>query len=510
MAAKEKKTIVAKDNTGMQELSRRYHANPFVFIGTVVILILTVVTFVLVPALAPKAGSGGGGKLAFGEYDGQSIDFVPGNFFAQQRDYYNQQIRSTGQNDNLQYAAFQVWRAAFESTVVRTAALSEMEKAGFKTPAVLVDRSLAEYPAFQENGRFSATRYRAMSDSDRLVLRDGLRDEIAQNRYMEDMLALTISAKEKEFMKSLASPERNFEFVAFPLTGYPDGEVAAFVSSKKDLFRAIRLSRITVASSEKDAQKVLESIKAGTTSFEDAAKTHSKDSLADKGGDMGIKLAYELDAEIPDEASRTAVLGLAKGDLSSIAKVPAGWAFFRCDEAARDSDAADAAFLKQARTYIERMERGRIEDWGVAQAAAFVDRAQAVGFDIAASALSLSKKSFGPVPINYGDTELYRSIASFKMNELAGASTNTAFLKAAFSAPVASVTKPLVLGNNVIVLKVVDEKTAEEASTSIIDFYYPYIAGQYSEKAVRNSILKSEKLNDRFYEVFIANFLPQQ
>mgnify|MGYP002353429976 CR=1 FL=1 len=157
MASKEKKPTVSKDDSALQDLARRFRANPFVFIGTVVILLLTVVAFVLVPALAPEAGQGGG-KLSFGSYDGVSIDFIPGNYFAQQRDYYSEQYRASGNDLDVQFAAFQIWRAAFESTVIRTAALQEMKAAGYATPPKVVDRRMAELPVFQENGRFSAAR----------------------------------------------------------------------------------------------------------------------------------------------------------------------------------------------------------------------------------------------------------------------------------------------------------------------------------------------------------------
>ncbi|GAB1484070.1 hypothetical protein MASR2M78_28870 [Treponema sp.] len=216
MATKDKKQSVAHDDSGMKELARRFKANPFIFIGTFVVLIITIIAFVFVPASAPRAGAGSG-ALSFGSYDGVPIDFIPGNYFAQQRDYYNQQLRSSGSDENLQLAAFQVWRAAFESTVVKTAALSELKKAGFVTPPTLVDRKMAELPQFQENGRFSAARYRSMSDADRMALRSSLGEEIALNRYMEDVLSLRTSTKERDFMKAMANPERSFDYVAFPL-----------------------------------------------------------------------------------------------------------------------------------------------------------------------------------------------------------------------------------------------------------------------------------------------------
>ncbi len=508
MASKESKKVQTHDGTPMDDLKRRFQANPFLFIGTIVILLFTIIAFVLVPAMAPDYGSGAG-KLGFGTYDGVPIDFVPGNYFAQQRDYYNEQIRSAGNDQNLQVAAYQVWRAAFESTVIRTAALREMKAAGYLVPPEVVDRRMAQLPAFQENGKFSAARYRAMGEADRLSLRSDLHDEVAANHYLEDLLGLRISSKETEFMKAMAGPERSFDVVALPLSSYPETEVASYVNANADLFRLVHLSRITISSSEADAKKVLQSVKDGTSSFEDAAKTHSKDEYADKGGDLGLKYAYELTTDIPDQAERGSVLNLAKGELSALVKVPAGFAFFRAEEAARASSSADKAVIAKARSYIISFERGRVEDWLITQAEAFAGLAAVSGFDAAAAERSLNKKSFGPVPLNYGDIELYRSLASFKIAELSGASSNENFWKTAFSTPVGTVSKPVVVGDNVLVLQPTLEQTAEASATGIIDYYYPYIAGQYAEATVRSFVLGSKKFEDRFIETFMQNFMPE-
>ena len=506
MASKDTKPVAPKGESFKTDLVRRFKANPFIFVGTILILIITVIAFVFVPAFA-DAGGGGSGSLSFGSYDGKPINFMPGNYFAQQRDYYNEQIRSSGSTDNMEFAAFQVWRAAFESTVVRTAALIEMEKAGYTTPPGIVDQKMAQLPVFQENGRFSAARYRALSDVERMELRADLHDGVAMEHYMTDLLGLRTSSKETEFMKKIASPERSFDMVAFPVSSYPDSEVAAFVSSKPELFRVAHLSKITVTSSEGDAKKVLESISKGTTSFEEAAKTYSKDEFADKGGDMGVRYVFELTTEISDQAARDAVLGMEKGKLSAIIKVPAGWALYRSEEATRDPNASDVSVQEKARGYIINFERGRIEDWLFAQAKGFAAQAAADGFQKAALARSLEKKAFGPLGINYGDMELYRSVSSFELPELSGAATNETFWKTAFSTPLATSSEPFMIGDFALVLYPIEEKATDESSSSIIDFYYPYIAGQYAEQSVRNGFLQSDKLKDNFNETFIQTFI---
>lgn len=505
MTTKEKKQPAIKEGSSRSELAKRFHANPFLFIGTFVILVFTIVAFVFVPAMAPD--SGGSGKLNFGSYDGKPIDFVAGNYFAAQRDYYNQQLRSSGQDQNIQFAAFQVWRAAFESTVLRTAILAEMSASGFLIPEDAVDRQMAEHPAFQEEGRFSAVKYRSMSDADRMTLRNNIRDELIVARYSEDLLDLRISSKEKEFMKAMASPERSFEYVAFPMSSYPESEVAAFLGSNSDLFKTIRLSSVSLGGKESDAKKIYESAKKDAAAFQEAAKTHSIDNFADKGGDMGVRYAYELKTLITDEAARSKVLALSKDSVSDLIKTSGGWIFFRCEESA--ASPADSAALSKVREYLNSFERGKIEDWVIGKADRFAEAARAGSFSAAAAASGVGVKTFGPVALNYGDIELFRSIASFKLNELAGASTNEAFLTAAFSSKPASVTKPVVVGDSVVVMRVTEERSADDSSMAVIDFYYPYVIGQYSDSQLRGHFLGSKKLKDNFYDTFIKYFLPQ-
>lgn len=509
MAAKDKKIIVERENSSFSELKRRFHQNPFVFVGTFVVLALIVVTFVFVPASAPKAGPAHGERLTFGSYNGKPIEYSQGNYFAEQQNYYAQQLRDTASDQNSQLAAFRIWRAAFESTVVHVGILDELDRAGYQVPQTLVDRRMAEYPAFLEEGKFSAAKYRAVSETDRAQLRDQMKGEIATERYAHDVLGVLVPSAEKAFIKSMASPERSFEYVALPVSSYPTAEVVAYVTSNPALFQTVKLSKITMVGKEGDAKKLRDSLVGGSTKFEDAVKAHSKDSYADKGGDMGVRYAYELKTEIPEEASRDSVMKLAAGAYSEPIKSGDNWVIYRCDEAATNADPKDPAVVDRAREYLQSFERGRIEDYLIAKANDL--EAAAVGGDFSAAAvkLGLSAKKFGPIALNYGDVELFRSLGALKVPELSGAATNESFWKAAFATKLSGIAKPVVVGDNVIVLKVTEEKSADESSATMVDYYYPYLASQYSQRSLSNFFLTSKKLKDDFYQTFINTFLAK-
>jgi len=48
---------------------------------------------------------------------------------------------------------------------------------------------------------------------------------------------------------------------------------------------------------------------------------------------------------------------------------------------------------------------------------------------------------------------------------------------------------------------------AEDSTTSIIDYYYNYVASQYSERTLRNYFLTSKKLKDQFFDTFVRTFM---
>jgi hypothetical protein len=177
MALKGKKIAIHEDNSAKEEIAHRFKANPFLFIGTVVILIIVIVAFVLVPAI-PGVSYASSGDLNFGSWDKTPINYVPGGYFAETRANIENNYRSQINESNYYYANYQMWRMAFEETVVHTGILQEMNKAKYVTPPKAVDRQMALLPDFQENGRFSVSRYQKLDNNTRLALWQQIRESL--------------------------------------------------------------------------------------------------------------------------------------------------------------------------------------------------------------------------------------------------------------------------------------------------------------------------------------------
>jgi parvulin-like peptidyl-prolyl isomerase len=506
MAFKAKQTPTHEGSPG-SEIVRRFRAHPAIFIGTVVILALTIVSFVLVPAFVPEAGRGQNADLTFGSYDKVPITYVPGNYFAQYQATLAQRYQNSMDPNNYMDMSFQIWQQAFNAAAVHTAILQELKTSDYSVPSETVDKQVAML--FQENGHFNAAQYQRLSNNDQLALWRQTRDDIAKRLYVADVTGLQKNTAEADFIAQMASLQRSFDMAVFPVDDYPDSEVLAYVNENPNLFRSIHLSKITINSGEREARQILASVKDGTSSFEDAARTHSQDSYAEKGGDMGIKLDYELVTDIPDEETREKVIALGKGEFSELIKLDTGWAFFRAEDAVQPANTAEEAMLVKARSYLRDFERGRMEDWAVAQAQDFIALARESGFDKALEQRGMEKRGFGPVPLNYGNVDLFTTLGSFGIQQLSNASTNENFWKIAFSTPLNSSSEPFVQDSNVLVLYP-NQETAAEASSieGIASTYSEYWLSYMTELSMQSYFLESEKMDNRFFATYFRYFMP--
>ena len=173
------------------------------YIFSIIILVIIVVTFVGAPVVGKLEGPG---RIIFGYYKDKPIEYVPGNYFSRQRDLLAEQLRSQGdQNSSFDAQVYQVWRGAYDRTVFHTALVKMMEESGYSVSENLVDESLASYPAFMENGEFSVKRYQQTPASERYLIRKSVRESLLFQGYLQDLGTIPISTQEIQFLKSCFS-----------------------------------------------------------------------------------------------------------------------------------------------------------------------------------------------------------------------------------------------------------------------------------------------------------------
>ena len=491
-------------------IEKRHESHPFLYGFSVVVLVVVVVTFVLAGPGGPlsRGGAGNGGSVVFGSYDGHEISYYPGSYFAQQRDAIASQYRSTSTDEQTVQT---VWYQAFLSTAQHVAILDMAATAGVTVTEDAVDKALLTYPAYlDENGKFSETRYNAASTSDRASARKLMRENLVQNAVVTDIATgIQQGSKENQFISDMAKNERSFTFVSFPFSSFPVEEVRKYGEANKSRFTKIKLSRILIKSGQSEADQIRRKIADKTSTFEELAKTYSKDTYADKGGDMGWRYAYDLEADFEAKDTAQKVLALKAGELSDVMKGTFGWMIYRCDSEAVSPDFTSPAVLDDVRKYVSSYEKGKIEDYFTGRATQMQHRADAVGLETAAREQQMSVATLQPFPINLANTF---DFAQMKATPDTATPQNAAysedFFYRAFSLGKDQVSAPIILDDEVMLLKLKSEQQLPDSTVAVMTGWLAYRASQSLQTDLAAVLMAPDRLKDNFMTAFATYIMP--
>lgn len=474
---------------------------PFLYLFSVLVLVIIIVAFVGAPLVTQTAQRSQ--SLVFGSYRGETIEYTPGSYFARQYQSVANRMRQEGENMNTQEQMRQVWREAFNQTLFHTAVMHEAKQSNIAVSESRVDRELAQQPQFQQNGRFDPEAFQSTSSQERFNLRRFLEESITHQHYVGDKLQrIKTSPGAIDFVKSMASPERRFRFVAFEYDDYPAEEVEEFARENEDLFRRIDLSVITITESESQARSIREQIAERTNTFGELARTHSADRFADNGGDMGTRYFYELERDFAESRQLEQVFSLGEGELSPVLEGQNGWIIYRVNEPARNPDFESEETIADVRSYITSFERGRVEDYMSEQARSFRETASASTFAEAAGTEDLTVRQTGYFPINYGNVPIFGRVNAQEFDALSEAATRESFFEEAFTLDEDEVSEPITLRNALVVMQLQDEREASEDSVNFLDNYYPFLAQQYQSQELQRVLLDPQYYQDNFSRAF--------
>jgi len=175
--------------------------------------VLTIIAFVIIPGISTGT-SGGGTNPSFGSWNGVPIQYSAGSYFADQVSQINEYLRQQGLNETQsQLYAYQVWRMAFQNTAVRTAILDSVKRSGMRVSEETIDEEIAKMAQFQVDGKFSIEKYNSTPLATRISLRDRIREDMLIQNYYNDLMSVSPSTMEMEFVASMAKPQRSIQYI---------------------------------------------------------------------------------------------------------------------------------------------------------------------------------------------------------------------------------------------------------------------------------------------------------
>ena len=294
--------------------------------------------------------------------------------------------------------------------------------------------------------------------------------------------------------------QRSFDVVSFNKSSYPETELVAYGNKNADLFITYNLSAITTAD-EDTLKTTLDQLNKNEITFEDAVINYSTKSTTDENGLLLRNLGYQLKSTLTSDADFATVTGLKAGEISGVIKTYSGYAIFRGESAPVAPDFTNESVLDAVSLYMSAYESGLIEDYFLTLAEDFASDAVSVGFNEAAASYGITPVTTSSFPINYGESAILGYIPS----EFAGVQNNESFFKTAFTLTEGQISAPIVVGNNIVVIKLNEEVTANPVD----DFSYMYYSSAFDQASLYYSTVNSDKVENRvtdaYFEQLSAN-----
>jgi hypothetical protein len=482
----------------------------FYTIGSLIILLISAVVFVLVPAML---GRGNKSKLPpFGKYDGKEIKYEQGSDFANYVSRYADMLKNQGQEIDTQ-SYYYIFNYAFNATVQKMAFSRAVQKSGYIVPQNAINRAMLPYFS-DSNGKYSSKLYKETPASTIESMQKEFRDTLTTGRYSDDcfgsqdtvgketLYGLKTSSAEIAFLQNIGKDKRSLNLVSFDMKNYPDSEKAAYGTANAQKFIKYNMSVITCDDKAK-AESVVKRLANNEIKFSDAVGEYSKKTYSDENGKLTNAYYYQLEKIIKNADDLKSVSELTKGAASKAVQTNEGFSIFYADDNPVQPDFTNDSVIKVVYNYLNTYETGHIEDYYTNMAKDFAAAAASKSFDEACTQFNLTKTEIAAFPLNYGSVSLAGSVDT-KSAALSGADSNETFLKTVFALKENEISAPVVNGKNVLVMQLTGE-TSEETlpETSVLKNEI----GNYDQSSASAALMKSPKLENNLMSVFFNNFM---
>ncbi len=487
---------MSKKNTDKTKVEApKTKRNPIIFALSVLLLVVIAIAFVFSPGLISQNT----GMPDLGSYDGKAIEYD--EEFVNLVEYFTEQLQFQGTQGDPMFSAM---TQAFNYSVLTHAFVDEVEKSGYVAPTSLVNREMIQY--FQdENGVYSERLFQETPDGTKIQIKEATEEGIKRNLYFNDLSGIKTSASEIAFINEMNKNQRSFNMVSFDTGDYPAEEVIAYGTDNAELFTIYSMDVITV-NDESTAKTVLGRITNNELTFSDAVTEYSIDQYSTDAGKLNDSMHYQLKDIVNGEEAFNTLVALQSGEVSEVIETTTGFSIFSVTANPTLATFPNEELQSAVYSYLTIFEAGRIEDYYINLAKDFASSSITNGYNAAVSEYGLTNASIDAFPVNYASTPLLDTIPTDNSTVLSQAQSNEQFFETAFSLTEGEVSEPIVLGNNVIVLSLVEEITNEEENQNL-DFLYPYYVTQFDSTDISSFFMGSEKVENNLFSVLLEYFL---
>lgn len=456
-------------------------------IGSILILLIVVISFVVAPSLT-QLGSNTMSDIELGSYGKEKITFSFLNETPFRRELASLSSSSTDTMD------FRLAQVAYKRAVTKAAAIDEFTTNGYLVSKEQLDDAVLQSGYFNVNGSFSSKVFKNTTESKKQELRNDVERELKVNSWMYHTLIQQKRSKAYlEFISSMSNVKRNFEYVTYNYSEYPENLVNGYAAKDTELFRELSLSRITVDKMSV-ADTILEKIKSGEATFEDLAPKYSTDNFKNNGGKLNTATyVYDLE-KLFGITNRDSVLNMTTADLPLVVEKDNLIILIKLN---KDIDKTAKIDTNVVRNYMLSYDRGIIEDY-------FYNLINSIDNN---SLLSLGKdiKETGEFSINFGSEQLLSTSIDRSSSDsiFTKAVNNDNFFTVLFNLPENSLSEPIVLGDTISVFKLKKEISSETMNDSYILASLDRALVNYKSVVSENLIMKSDKYKDNFFQGYL-------
>lgn len=495
----------------------------WIMIGSIVILVLSAIIFVLVPALTGFQTTDVNAPV-LGSYKGREIKYEQDSDFLTYLNDYATELEKKGYSQSeYMYTALD---QAFANTVIHMAVNDMVEDSGYVVPDELVNRAMRTQ-FVDEDGNFSAKLYNETNKSTIQKIFKKVEEELLFERYYTDFAGsgaasyygnaayfngAKLSSDEAAFVAQINAGKRQFQYVAIKASELPEEEYLVFAQNNPSVFERLDYS-ICTASSEEEMNEIANLLLNNQITFDDATLQLSSNAYNAENGRLNL-YNYQIKEELladPSEYDDFVALGV--GDISTVVHTQKGYALFRRNSETKPADLTDPAVQEVVGAYVRVYEEGYIQDYFLDKAkdfttevsrytdesdTAFTEVAEKMGYEV------IEPSAF---PCNYGNIDFYTKIPTDTYTELSGIESDKNLLKTLFSLQEGEVSEPFVLGGNIVVFKYKEGIPEDEAVTSSMIYTYPLNVIVYSQQSMSNEFLASPDIKNDIISFYFKYFL---